>query len=90
MTRIIEVEQNGSLTLPPDVLGNAQPSTRYVVKTAGAQLIVQPESKHNGTVRNRTLRSGDWEAERLELVEELGRMWPEGVSVTSVFSEMRR
>jgi hypothetical protein len=97
MTRILEVEADGTLTLPPDVLGNARPHSRYVLETQGERLTLRPEtttpdkpetSPKPKTKRERSIER--WEKERQKLAEELGKVWPEGVSAVDVISEMRR
>ena len=91
--RIFEVEKNGSLTLPPEVLGHAEPHTCYVLETRGTKLTLrpQPSNIHRPRARDNRRRSPDtWEKERCALTEELSRIWPEGVSVVDVLSEMRR
>lgn len=94
MTRILEVEEDGTLTLPADVLGHARPHTRYVLETNGSRLILQPEpaesAKPRKLRRKRTLSPEEWEKERQKLTEKLSKVWPKGVPVVDVISEMRR
>ena len=94
MTRVLEVEENGTLTLPPDVIGNAKPHTRFVLETHGTSLTLRPtEERAARTKRSRKQHTDplkSWEEERRKLTEELGKAWPNGVSVVDVISEMRR
>jgi hypothetical protein len=43
MTYILEVNEQGALYLPPELLGNAKPHTRYVLGVQGDTLILHPE-----------------------------------------------
>ena len=94
MTRTLQVEEDGTLRLTPDVLGKAAPHTRYVVERRGKRLTLQPESLEvveSKTPRMRRAKtSADWDRERKELAEELGKVWPSGMSVIDVISDMRR
>lgn len=42
MSTIIEVDESGSLRLPPTVLPKSEPHTRYVASLHGQQVIVAP------------------------------------------------
>ena len=42
MSRIVEVNEEGALNVPADVLGNAPPHTRYVVDVRGNAIILKP------------------------------------------------
>jgi hypothetical protein len=94
MTRILEVEENGTLTLPSDALENAPPRSRYVLETDGRNLLLRPETEKPAATRKRRKQSKlsweEWERERDALSVELSKVWPEGVSATDVISEMRR
>ncbi len=93
MTRIVEVDENGSLTLPPDIINCAEPHTRYVVETHGAQLTLRPEAAETEQKPRRKKRSTsveEWEKQWQAFSEELSAVWPEGVSATDIISEMRR
>lgn len=43
MRHIVEVNDQGALTVPPAFLGGAQPQTRYVVEVEGDVLVLRPE-----------------------------------------------
>jgi hypothetical protein len=94
MTRILEVEENGTLTLPSDVLDNARAHTQYILETHGKRLTLRPVVMGTAQPKKSHKRQADaakkWEEERRKLTEELGQVWPEGVSVVDVISEMRR
>lgn len=45
MTEILEVDPQGVLHLPPEVLGHAKPRTRYVVESQGSILVLRPEKE---------------------------------------------
>ena len=44
MTRVVETNDSGSLTIPPDPLGEARPHTRFIVEAIGDALMLRPES----------------------------------------------
>ena len=43
MSEVLEVDAEGSLRLPAELLGNAKPHTRYLVDIQGDTLILRPE-----------------------------------------------
>lgn len=43
MSLIVEVNEDGALTLPPDVIGNHKPHARFVVESVGETLTLRPE-----------------------------------------------
>ena len=45
MNQIVEVDEQGGLHLPPEVLSHAKPRTRYVVEAQGETLILRPAEK---------------------------------------------
>jgi len=42
MSQIVEVNEEGALYLPPELLAHAKPRTRYEVKVEGQTLILSP------------------------------------------------
>jgi hypothetical protein len=44
MSEVLEVDAEGWLHLPPALLGNVKPQTRYVVEVQGDTLILRPEA----------------------------------------------
>ncbi len=94
MSRVIVSDERGALHIEPDMLGEARPNTRYVVEAGAEGLTVRPEvsaSSTNGAgVAEGKLSPEEWERMRDELTELLTAVWPQGVSVVDVISEMRR
>ncbi len=92
MTRVIEADETGRLVLPIEVLGEAKPHGRYTVETAGMELIVKPVSPPNEAdlFTQDKLTPEEWLKQWRELSEEIGKVWPEGVSAADVIAEMRR
>ncbi len=43
MGKVLEVDESGTLTLPPDLLRQAKPRTRYLVAVEGDTLILRPD-----------------------------------------------
>lgn len=77
--QIIETDEAGRLVLSPEMLGNAQPHSRYKVEALGRKLSIEPEGAED-----------QWLKQWRELAEEIGAAWPAGVSPLDVVSEMRR
>ncbi|MDQ4074850.1 MAG: hypothetical protein M3220_01250 [Chloroflexota bacterium] len=59
MSLVLEVDEQGELHVPAELLGNAMPHTRYVVETAGDIVILHPE-------RSRSIRETATPEERAE------------------------
>ena len=77
--RILETDDYGRLVVPAEGLGDAQPFSRYKVEAVGKKLSIEPEPVED-----------EWLKQWRELAEEIGKVWPEGVSPVDVVSEMRR
>jgi hypothetical protein len=45
MEKVVEVNSQGTLHLPPEVLGHAPPHTRYLVIVQGNRITLTPEGK---------------------------------------------
>ncbi len=93
MTRILEVEENGTLTLPPDVLGEAKPHTRYVVEAQGEELTLRPEQTRSGQAAEppqKTLSPDEWWAQWNQLVAQISHASTTNESAVEILSEMRR
>jgi len=64
MTYILEVNAQGALYVPPTVLKNAQPHTRYKVDVQGDTLILRPTQKQpfwaTATPAERAARLRQW------------------------------
>jgi len=91
MTQVIETDEAGRLVLPPELLGEAKPHARYAVETTGTGLIVRPEVPDTEVPPASDQASSDeWMRQWRELSEEIGEVWPKGVSAVDVVSEMRR
>jgi hypothetical protein len=43
MTQILEVDEQGALYLPPELLGDVPPHTRFVVEVQGNTLTLRPQ-----------------------------------------------
>jgi hypothetical protein len=44
MEHVIEVNEDGSISLPAEVVGDVAPRTRFVVERQNGKLILEPES----------------------------------------------
>jgi hypothetical protein len=87
MTHIIEVEADGSLRLPKEVLAEAKPATRYIVETQGNQLTLRPEEiQPSATPESRE----QWLAAWRTLSEQIGKSWIGDKSALEELAEMRR
>jgi hypothetical protein len=45
MSLIVEVNEDGALTLPPEAIGNAKPRARFIVESLGEALTLRPEKE---------------------------------------------
>jgi len=94
MSRILETDDSGSLTIPPDVLGASSPRARYVVTSDSGGIHIQTESvSHTGLLDEAagdrgklSVRSERWKA----LAQEIGLKWDTDKTAAEVVSEMRR
>ena len=86
MGQVIEADEHGLLRVPVDMLGAAQPHSRYVVEVVGKKLIVEPEP----TEEQRRRAYEEWEKQWRELSEEIGKVWPTGLSAVDAVNEQRR
>lgn len=90
MGQVIETDEQGRLVLPPEILkeilGDAQPHSRYKVQPLGSKLVVEPEV----TEAERQQAVEDWERQWKIVQEQVSKVWPAGVSAIDVISEMRR
>ena len=77
--RMLEADETGMLTIPAELLGYPEPNARFVVEQVGGRIFIQPEPAED-----------EWLKQWRELAEEIGKVWPEGVSAVDVVSEMRR
>ena len=91
MTKVIEVDEAGRLVLPPEMLGEPKPRARYVVATEGSTVVVHPEATGAGGAEPEQHQTPDqWMQSWMELTEEVGRVWPAGLSAVDAVSEQRR
>lgn len=87
MSRVLEADESGSLTIPPDLLGQAAPHARYVVGSNGHTLQIEPEELSDGS---RSFTDEEWLKRWRALGEEIDREWKSDKSAAEVISEMRR
>ena len=91
MTKVIEVDEAGQLVLPPELLSEAKPRARYVVATEGSTIVVHPEAVSViGTAEKQSQTYEQWKQSWTELTEEIGKVWPAGLSAVDAVSEQRR
>ena len=90
MSKILEVNEEGALVIPPDLLNGAEPHQRFTAESAGKTLVLRPEPELVKSRRLQTLRPDDWEAEWKAFAEKVTKAWPSGLSAVDVVSEMRR
>ena len=90
MTRILEVNEEGALVIPADLLNGAEPHERYKAESTGKTLVLRPDSELPKRRRPQKLTSEDWEAEWKAFAEKVTEVWPKDKSAIDVISEMRR
>ncbi len=86
MGQVIETDEQGQLVITAELLGSAQPHTRYKVETLGTKLVVEPEP----AAEQRRQAYEEWEKQWRELSEEIGKVWPAGLSAVDAVAEQRR
>jgi hypothetical protein len=45
MEQVVEVNEDGALYLPAELIGHAEPHTRFVVEPQGEALLLRPEAE---------------------------------------------
>lgn len=87
MSYLLETDDNGSLTIPADLLGHPAPHSQYVVGSEGLVLRVQPanEAGQNG-VPTHEQRMKEW----ADLADRISKAWQDDVSAVDAVSEQRR
>ena len=74
MTLVLEVEEDGTLTLPRELLSHAAPHDRYVVEAQGQRFMLRPEPAKRSVPRRhnakRELEFERWQKERQQLCDE--------------------
>ena len=85
MTRILEVNEEGALVIPADLLNGAEPHQRYRAESAGKTLVLEPESALPAK-----LDPDEWWRQWNALSEQIGRQWKTDKSAAEIISEMRR
>ena len=89
MTLILEVGEDGILSIPADILDDA--ITRYAVTGTGETLQSRRVAADPEIVDSGAGAGGEpWERERASLARRIGAAWPEGVSAADAVSETRR
>ncbi len=86
MTQVIETDEAGRLMLPPELLGEVKPHSRYTVEVEGAAFIVKPEE--TSVQRQRVYQ--EWKKEWDALTEQISASWNTDKSAAEIVAEMRR
>jgi hypothetical protein len=85
MGMTLEVTEQGTLTLPAEVLSGAKPHARYLVEVLDSGLSVRPESPSSGSAG-----WDDWLDQWNSLAAEITAASVTGESAVHILSEMRR
>ena len=86
MTRMIEIDEHGTLTIPKDMLSQATPHSRYLVERSGNNLNVTPANDRNSKSVGHKERMRQWKCH----AEQVAMASPNTKSVVELVSEMRR
>lgn len=84
MGQVIEADEQGLLRVPVEMLGVTQPHGRYIVEVVGNKLVVEPAAEQ------RQKAYEEWKLGWDELPEEIGKVWPAGLSAVDAVAEQRR
>ena len=87
MSRVLEADESGALTIPPDLLGHAMPHARYVVESKWNAVQIEPEDLPEDST---SLDFEEWLRQWRALGEEIDREWKSDKSAAEIISEMRR
>ncbi len=90
MTMVLEVDELGAITIPPDMLGEPAPHARYVISSCGDTLVLEPETKGPTKRTHRELTSDEWDAEWADFSKRVTQAWTSDKSAVEIVSEMRR
>ncbi len=85
MTQIIEADEAGRLMLPPELLGEIKPHSRYTVETLGTKFIIEPEE----ALLQRQRAYERWQQEWDALSEQITANWKSDKTAAEILSEMR-
>lgn len=86
MSRILETDENGALTIPPELLDHAEAHARYVVEKNGDALTVLPHAKRPDDSGGHEERMRRWR----DLADRVAKESVTDRSVVDILSEMRR
>jgi len=82
MSRVLESDETGSLTIPADLLGNSSAHSRYLVENDGQTIHIHLESIRVGHAE----RMRRWR----DLADRIGTSSSTERSAVEILSEMRR
>jgi hypothetical protein len=85
MTYVLTTDENGALTVPPDLLGSRSPRTQYSVHVGDDVVVLR-----RTTTNNADLSHEEWRTQWLELANQVGEQWKLEKSAAELISEMRR
>ncbi len=87
MTHTLEVEADGSLRLPREILAEAKPATRYIVETQGDQLLLRPDKIEPAPKK---MSGEEWLTAWDTLSEQISNSWIGDKSALEELADMRR
>ena len=92
MGQVIETETDGRLIIPAELLGDIKPKQPFVIESHGSGYNIHPAAATIEAISGppEKLTPDEWLKQWREMAEEIGKVWPEGVSATQVISDMRR
>jgi len=92
MGHVIETESDGRLIIPAELLGDVKPKQPFIIESHGAGYNIHPAAAATEVIASppEKLTPDEWLKQWREMAEEIGKVWPEGVSATQVISDMRR
>src|SRR5258706_1333083 len=81
MSRVLETDESGSLTIPADLLSETGPHTEYTAERSGIDLVIRPKAEDSIEEPREWER---WLAERDELARQIGAAWKIAKSAAEV------
>ncbi len=87
MTKILEADEHGAVTIPAELLAETSPHAKYEVREIYGKLTLTPRRAHD---RKRKKQGSQWTQEWRALVDQLAPTWKDNKSIVDTLSEMRR
>ena len=86
MSYIVEVAEDGSLTIPAEALSNAEPHTRYYMEKSNGHFVLSTKPP----LERPKMTADEWVAKAQDLSKRMSESIPGGKSLVEELIESRR